>query len=243
MLSNDTFGSYVQPPPVSQPNFQVLQCINNARQSETSQSQSQPLSQEHHQHIWIITGPAGSGKSTVAQYLATELGLPYIEGDDYHPPSNKVKMAAGNPLTDADRWDWLISLRDAAVSALTTPAPPQNTIKQIYPSGVVVTCSALKRKYRDVIRVAAYEHPDIRIHFVYLHADEQVLLKRVMARTGHYMKSGMVHSQFESLEPPTQDEVKKDVVVVECGTGSLAEVERDALDKVREVMAEPGNEC
>ncbi|EER23473.1 carbohydrate kinase, thermoresistant glucokinase family protein [Coccidioides posadasii C735 delta SOWgp] len=165
------------------------------------------------QHIWILTGPAGSGKTTVARGLAKEFGLPYIEGDDYHSKSNKDKMANNVPLTDADRWDWLIQLREAAISSLESKNSP---------AGVIVTCSALKHKYRDVIRVAAYDHPSVRIHFIYLRADEQILLQRVKQRKGHYMKSDMVQSQLENLEEPDSE---WDAISVDCAA-SLPEVQR-----------------
>ena len=130
-------------------------------------------------------------------------------------------MAQNIPLTDVDRWDWLITLRDAAVAALTD-APSQ--------TGVVVTCSALKRKYRDVIRVAAYNDHEVLVHFLYLHASEQVLLKRVAARQGHYMGAGMVHSQFECLEAPGQQEMR-DVIACDC-SGDIADVTRMVLASV-----------
>ena len=130
-------------------------------------------------------------------------------------------MSQNIPLTDVDRWDWLITLRDAAVAALT---------KSSAATGVVVTCSALKRKYRDVIRVAAYNDHGVQVHFVYLHASEQVLLQRVAERQGHFMGAGMVHSQFQSLEAPGQQETK-DVIECDC-SGSLAEVKRIVLGKV-----------
>ena len=136
-------------------------------------------------------------------------------------------MAQNIPLNDADRWDWLITLRNAAVLSLSST--PTHT-------GVVVTCSALKRKYRDVIRVAAYEDHGVQVHFVYLHASEAVLLNRVAARQGHYMKSGMVHSQFESLEEPGPEEQGRDVLSVDC-SGEKAEVEVTVLRKVKEVIA------
>jgi len=177
------------------------------------------------QHIWIITGPAGCGKTTVAKGLARELGLPYIEGDDYHSKSNKEKMASNIPLTDADRWDWLIQLREEAMKSLTANNAP---------AGVVVTCSALKHKYRDVIRVAAYGHPSVQIHFIYLRADESVLLQRVKQRKGHYMKSDMVHSQFEMLEEP---DAEWDALSVDC-TASPAEVERRVIAVVHNKLAE-----
>lgn len=103
-------------------------------------------------------------------------------------------MSRGIPLTDADRWDWLISLRNAATKALQ------------HSNAVIVTCSALKRKYRDVLRVAAYEHPSVRLHFIQLTLDEETLRTRVKARVGHYMKESMVQSQLSTLEHPAPDE-------------------------------------
>ena len=137
-------------------------------------------------------------------------------------------MAQSIPLTDADRWDWLITLREAAVRSLRSS--PTHT-------GVVVTCSALKRKYRDVIRVAAYDDHGVAVHFVYLHAPEAVLRARVAARTGHYMGAGMVRSQFQSLEAPGPEEMGRDVLSCDC-SGEQKEVERHVLQKVRKVLAE-----
>ncbi|KAI9765246.1 MAG: hypothetical protein M1835_007431 [Candelina submexicana] len=182
------------------------------------------LKPSHHRHIWIITGPAGCGKSTIAQYLAENLLIPYIEGDEYHPPANIKKMSAGIPLTDADRWDWLVLLRQKAMERLSSGS-----------SGVVLTCSALKRKYRDVIRIASYNDHDVLVHFVYLHADEKVLLQRVKARQGHYMKDSMVKSQFKSLEEPADEE--RDVLGVDVSR-SLTEVQRMALSRVQQVLAD-----
>ena len=131
-------------------------------------------------------------------------------------------MSQNIPLTDVDRWDWLISLRDAAVAGL------EETAEQ---AGVVVTCSALKRKYRDVIRVAAYNDHEVRVHFLFLHASEQVLLKRVAARQGHFMGASMVHSQFQSLEAPGQQETR-DVIACDC-SGDIVEVKRLVLARVK----------
>ncbi|KAI9784546.1 MAG: hypothetical protein M1816_000812 [Peltula sp. TS41687] len=179
----------------------------------------------HHRHIWIITGPAGSGKTTVAKHVAEKLNLPFIEGDEYHPPANIKKMAEGIPLTDADRWDWLVLLRKKAVETLTRTNAP----------GVVLTCSALKHKYRDVIRIAAYNDHDVIVHFVFLRADEQTLIQRVRARKGHYMKDSMVHSQFVSLEEPEEDE--RDCLSVDV-SGSLTQVQRQALGMVQDTLTE-----
>ncbi len=136
-------------------------------------------------------------------------------------------MASNIPLTDADRWDWLIQLREAAINRLASSNAP---------AGVVVTCSALKHKYRDVIRVAAYDHPSVQIHFIYLRADESVLLQRVKQRKGHYMKSAMVHSQFEMLEEPDA-EAEWDALSIDCAA-TPAEVEGRVIAVVRNKLAE-----
>jgi len=181
---------------------------------------NQPETQHH--HIWLITGPAGCGKSTVAQFIAKTMNLPYIEGDEYHPTANIDKMAKGIPLSDADRWDWLTRLREESISKIQAGA-----------QGVVLTCSALKRKYRDVIRVAPYYSHDVLVHFVYLHAREEVLIARVQARQGHYMGANMVHSQCSILEAPGKEET--DVISVDV-SGSIEEVEEEALAKIREAV-------
>jgi gluconokinase len=137
-------------------------------------------------------------------------------------------MGNGIPLTDADRWDWLIALREESICRLKAGA-----------SGVVLTCSALKRKYRDVIRIAAYQATDVAVHFIYLQAAEEVLLKRVTARQGHYMKPAMVQSQFRSLEEPTAEEA--DALTVDV-SGSPAEVERLVLAAVQTVLAADGQQ-
>ncbi|KAH8783925.1 P-loop containing nucleoside triphosphate hydrolase protein [Hyaloscypha finlandica] len=175
-----------------------------------------------HHHIWLITGPAGCGKSTVAQFIAKTMNLPYIEGDEYHPAANVDKMAKGIPLSDADRWDWLTNLREESIRKIQAGA-----------QGVVLTCSALKRKYRDVIRVAPYYSHDVLVHFVYLHAPEEVLIARVGARKGHYMGANMVHSQCMILEPPGKEET--DVITVDV-SASIDEVEAEALAKMREAI-------
>ncbi|THW81643.1 shikimate kinase [Aureobasidium pullulans] len=188
----------------------------------TAPASSAPVPQ--HRHIWIITGPAGCGKTSVAEYLASYFTLPYLEGDAFHPQANIEKMANSIPLTDADRWDWLILLRDQAVAALESGA-----------SGVVLTCSALKRKYRDVIRVASYNDNNVLVHFIYLSATQELLLQRVHGRVGHYMKDSMVKSQFEALEPPTVDE--RDVMSVDV-SGDFASVQQLALEVVNQVMTQ-----
>ncbi|KAF1996236.1 carbohydrate kinase [Amniculicola lignicola CBS 123094] len=190
------------------------------------------MSTPNHHHILIVTGPAGCGKSTVAKFLAERYGFTYIEGDDFHPPANIEKMAANVPLDDADRWDWLILLRDQALDSLKNGA-----------TGVVVTCSALKKKYRDVIRTARLydEDPNAAVHFIYLRATKEVLLARVGARQGHYMKDAMVISQLAALEEPDETEIRKlkDVEIIDV-TGTAAEVQKLANTAVDRIMLEDG---
>ncbi|KAM3542289.1 hypothetical protein ARSEF1564_004808 [Beauveria bassiana] len=196
----------------------------SAKQPSTAQMGSAALAVDHdrHNHIWLVTGPAGCGKTTIAEHIAESNGMPYVEGDSYHTAANVEKMRTGVPLTDEDRWDWLGQLRDESRRRLTAGA-----------RGVVVTCSALKRKYRDVIRVAAYYDRSILIHFIYLDAPAEVLLQRVSARQGHYMGANMVRSQFDILERPADDET--DVFSIDVSR-SIEEVKQDALARVHEVM-------
>lgn len=132
-------------------------------------------------------------------------------------------MKNGTPLTDDDRWDWLETIRHQAVHELENGAP-----------GCVVTCSALKRTYRDVIRKASEDAEDVVVRFVYLQASEELLLKRVQARSNHYMKQNMVHSQFEALEEPNVAETDVISVDVSRPLDTVCEV---ALGEVQHVMA------
>jgi len=133
----------------------------------------------------VVMGVAGCGKSSLAHALGAPLGWPVIEGDDFHPPRNKALMQAGTPLTDADRVGWL----DALGAELARHA-----------GGALLSCSALKRSYRERLRAAV---PHTTLRFVYLELDEATALERVQARAGsHFFNPGLVHSQFETLESP-----------------------------------------
>ena len=135
----------------------------------------------------VVMGVAGCGKSSVGQVLARTLGLPFIEGDAYHPPRNTEKMRKGQPLTDADRADWLASLGQALAQ---------------HPNGAVLTCSALKRSYRDQLRAHA---PGLR--FVFLDVDQATALQRTGARGGqHFFPPSLVNSQFATLESPVGED-------------------------------------
>ena len=138
--------------------------------------------------ILLLMGVAGSGKTTIGRLLATELGWPYFEADDFHSPANKDKMSRGIPLNDADRAPWLAALRAQIDACLATGR------------SAVFTCSALKEKYRQILMAATA--PDA-VTLVYLAADRATIQARIDQRQGHYMKADMVQSQFEALEIPT----------------------------------------
>jgi len=139
--------------------------------------------------IFVVMGVCGTGKTTVAALLAERLGCELAEADDFHSAANIAKMAAGVPLEDADRWPWLqkiagwIHERDLA----GRPA--------------VVTCSALKRAYRDVLRTGSP-----RIFFIHLAGSRELILDRMQRRKDHFMPASLVDSQFALLEPLGPDE-------------------------------------
>ena len=133
----------------------------------------------------VVMGVAGSGKSQLARAVAERTGAAFVEGDDLHPPRNIAKMTAGIPLDDADRADWLASIGSAMADAVARGRH------------VVATCSALKRRYRDRLRLDVAE-----LSFVYLRIDLVNAAARVAGRPGHFMPAHLVASQFESLESP-----------------------------------------
>lgn len=137
----------------------------------------------------VVMGPSGVGKTTVAERLAQQLGWAFAEGDGFHPPENIAKMSSGIPLGDADRAPWLALIRD--------------WIRRQADEGrsTVITCSALKRRYRDILREAG-----IPVRFVQLSGDPKLVGKRIAARKGHYMPPSLLASQFADLEPLQPDE-------------------------------------
>jgi len=153
----------------------------------------------------VVMGVAGSGKTTLAVELTRRLGWPYAEADDFHPRGNVAKMAAGVPLTDEDRWPWLEAIRDW----LTAQARAGRS--------TVVTCSALRLAYRDVLRQAAG-----RVRFVHLTADPALLSARLARRSGHFMPATLLVSQLATLESlvPGEDGV---VIVVDVPPDAVAD--------------------
>jgi len=139
--------------------------------------------------IVVVMGVSGCGKTTVARLLAERLGWQMQEGDALHPPANVAKMSAGTPLTDEDRWPWLREI--AAVIDRWRAAGTSG----------VVTCSALKRAYRDIL---VGDRPDVRL--AYLRGSKPLIAERLAARKGHFMPPALLDSQFATLEEPGADE-------------------------------------
>src|SRR5918997_348280 len=137
----------------------------------------------------VVMGVSGSGKSTVAAGLVERLGWEFAEGDDFHPPANVAKMRSGQPLDDDDRRPWLGALADWIGE------------RERAGRSVVVTCSALKRSYRDLLRNG---HPSV--WFAHVTVDPDLLRERVAGRTGHYMPVSLLESQLAALEPLEDDE-------------------------------------
>ncbi|MEU8777521.1 gluconokinase [Streptomyces sp. NPDC048606] len=163
------------------------------------------------QRVIVVMGVAGTGKTTVGRLLAEALGLPYAEGDAFHPPANVAKMSAGTPLDDADRRPWL-----DAIAAWILDRSGQG--------GGVVAASCLKRAYRDRLRRTAPAAV-----FVHLTGDRELIEGRMAARTGHFMPTSLLDSQFATLEPLGADERG---VAVDVG-GTPREITARALAALR----------
>ena len=132
----------------------------------------------------FIMGVSGSGKSTIGKLLAERLMLPFFDGDDFHPKENIAKMASGTPLNDTDRYGWLVRLNELA--------------QKNSPSGVVIACSALKAKYRQLLE----KDIEDTVVWVYLKGTFDDILERLRKRTEHFMPAALLESQFEALEIP-----------------------------------------
>ena len=135
---------------------------------------------------WVIMGVSGCGKSHVGARLANALNVEFIEGDAYHSEVNIARMSAGTPLTDDDRHDWLVTLRDLLARR---------------EDGAVLSCSSLKRSYRDLLRGAGGD-----VRFAHLAGERSLLAERVSNRPGHYMPASLLDSQLRTLEPLQPDE-------------------------------------
>jgi len=133
----------------------------------------------------VLMGVAGSGKTAVGEALSAATGIPYRDGDDLHPAANVAKMSRGEPLTDDDRWPWLAQVGQALRH------PP-----------LIIGCSALKRRYRDLITTEAVH----LVTFIHLSGSRGLIASRMSTRKGHFMPTSLLDSQFAALEPPGTDE-------------------------------------
>lgn len=163
----------------------------------------------------VTMGVSGSGKTTIGEEIAARLGVPFRDADEFHPRANVEKMSSGIALTDEDRAPWL-----DAIGAAIRDADPERP--------VVVSCSALRRAYRDRIRAIAGR----RVDFVFLHGDEETLRRRMAGRKGHFMPSSLLASQLATLEPPMPDEQAIAVAVDQPVTTIVDEV-LDAIQRRR----------
>ena len=136
-----------------------------------------------------MMGVAGAGKTLIGARFADALGIAFADGDAFHSPASVAKMAAGVPLTDADRAGWLAALAGRLAEA------------RRHGEGLVLACSALRRAYRDVLRGG-----DPGLQLVFLAGPEALIARRLAARTGHYMPASLLASQLATLEPPSPDE-------------------------------------
>ncbi|KAH7071535.1 male sterility protein [Paraphoma chrysanthemicola] len=155
--------------------------------------------------VIVLAGPCGSGKSTIARQLSAAFKAPFIEGDELHTSDAIAQMAAGTPLDDSTRSPWLERVKFRAVSAIT----------ELEHDRVFVSCSALKKAYRDKFRDLEREHENVKVVFLDLQVEEDELLKRMRQRGAHYMKEGMVESQLEAREEAVVEET--DVIPVDVG--------------------------
>jgi len=135
--------------------------------------------------IVVLMGVSGSGKTTVGMLLSKRLGWPLLDADDFHPPENIAKMRSGIPLADEDRWPWLDQLNDLLKE------------KTLHGKNALLACSALKSIYRDRLAAGCSD-----LRWVHLKGSFELIESRLKARKGHYMKAGLLESQFAALEEP-----------------------------------------
>jgi len=157
-------------------------------------------------NLFVIMGVSGTGKTTIGQLLSKQLGVPFFDGDDYHPKENIQKMSLGKPLNDHDRHGWLVSLNELLISRKS--------------DGAIIACSALKESYREIL---AKDLSNLR--FIFLEGSFDAIRKRMEGRKGHFMPLELLKSQFETLEVP------KEAIVVSILDTPETIIE-DILDKL-----------
>uniref|UniRef100_A0A3P8RX86 Gluconokinase n=1 Tax=Amphiprion percula TaxID=161767 RepID=A0A3P8RX86_AMPPE len=180
--------------------------------------------------IYIIMGVSGCGKSSLGTFLSQKLGWPLHEGDNFHPQANIEKMSRGEPLTDQDRLPWLLKLHEVIDSERCSGLD------------ALVACSALKRRYRQILlhgskALTSSSNPDTDVLppsspdvcFLFLHGEYEFIHQRMVARRGHYMKAELLRSQFDSLEPPLDDENVLSLDIRRSIADMAAEVEKHIM--------------
>ncbi|WP_107667392.1 gluconokinase [Cyanothece sp. BG0011] len=153
--------------------------------------------------IYLIMGVSGSGKSTIGKALSQELGYAFYDADDFHPPENIAKMSQGIPLNDSDRLPWLLAIKSLINEH----------------NNAVITCSALKQSYRDLL-----EENTTNIIWIYLKGSYETFLKRLQQRSEHFMKENMLISQFETLEEP------ENAIIIDVNL-SVAEIVQEIINQ------------
>ncbi|MDO6966552.1 gluconokinase [Rhizobium alvei] len=171
---------------------------------------SQPVSEKAQPWAIVVMGVSGCGKSSVGRAIGAALKIDFVEGDELHPPANIDKMSNGIPLTDEDRWPWLDRIGQIISNA------------QREGRSVVVSCSSLRKAYRDRLRHAG------RVLFVYLEGSEELLTGRMSRREGHFMPVSLLKNQLAVLEPPKGE---PSVLAIDI-SGSSAEVKQEAIAAV-----------
>jgi len=166
--------------------------------------------------IVVIYGVSGAGKTMLGKLLARELGWHFLEADEFHPAANIEKMRSGHPLTDEDRWPWLERLREQIKKCIEADR------------NAVLACSALKRAYRERLRVSD------EVKFVFLRGDYALIATQLRRRHGHFMNPELLRSQFADLEEPAPDE---NALTIELGRtpGELVKEIKNKLQLIRQV--------
>lgn len=201
----------------------------------------------------IVMGVSGTGKSTLGMALGQALAMPFVEGDDLHPKANVEKMSSGQPLNDADREPWLELIRRTAIRKIEEQQQLQMEEGRV--KGVVISCSALKKYYRNILRGKQKKHSttipfhstdiegadlcsDIDIllptYFVFIDGTRELLMERMENRPGHFMKASMLDSQLNTLERPVGEE---GVIVVSQHDSTEEQVRKvkENLDRVARI--------